>query len=100
MCCKIDGSLNALKIASTDSDEGQNAETMYSLTPDNKSDYKSFTIDRHTGVINTTAVFDRESKGKYTITIRATDQPLSGQARWESYIVSPKAPVCGLFYSR
>ena len=49
--------------------------------PDNKSDYKSFSIDRNTGIINATSVFDREFKGTYVITIRATDQPLNGQAR-------------------
>jgi len=36
-------------------------------------DYQKFSIDRNTGVIRTTASFDRETKNEYYVTVVAED---------------------------
>lgn len=69
------------QISASDPDLGPSGTVRFSLVPDPNDHYKSFTIDALNGTIYTTASFDREELGLYKLTVRATDQPISGQAR-------------------
>lgn len=69
------------QISASDPDLGPSGTVRFSLVPDPNDHYKSFTIDPLNGTIYTTARFDREELGLYKLTVRATDQPISGQAR-------------------
>ena len=69
------------QISASDPDLGPSGTVRFSLVPDPNDRYKSFTIDPLNGTIYTTARFDREVLGLYKLTVRATDQPASGQAR-------------------
>ena len=69
------------QISASDPDLGPSGTVRFSLVPDSNDHYKSFTIDPLNGTIYTTARFDREELSLYKITVRATDQPTSGQAR-------------------
>lgn len=68
----------------TDADLGENAQIRFSLVPNSREHHVLFTIDPVSGDIYTTDTFDREKLGEYTITVRATDQPISAQGRYES----------------
>lgn len=70
-----------LQISASDPDLGPSGTVRYSIVRDPNDHYKSFTIDPLNGTIYTTASFDREELGLYKLTVRATDQPTSGQAR-------------------
>ena len=69
------------QISASDPDLGSSGRVRYSLIPDFNDHYKSFSIDPLNGTIYTTASFDREKLGLYKLTVRATDQPSSGQGR-------------------
>lgn len=69
------------QISASDPDLGLSGTVRYSLVPDPNDHYKSFTIDPLNGSLYTTASFDREELALYKLTVRATDQPTSGQAR-------------------
>ena len=69
-------------MSATDPDLGPSGIVRYSLVPDSNGHYQSFTVDPLNGSIHTNASFDREELSKYTITVRATDQPTSGQERY------------------
>ena len=70
------------QISASDPDLGLSGAVRYSLVQDPNDHYKSFTIDPFNGTIYTTTSFDREELGLYKLTVRATDQPTSGQARY------------------
>lgn len=70
------------QISASDPDLGLSGAVRYSLVHDPNDHYKSFTIDPFNGTIYTTTSFDREELGLYKLTVRATDQPTSGQARY------------------
>lgn len=70
-----------MQVSATDPDLGPSGVVRYSLVPDSNGHDRSFTIDAVNGTIHTNATFDREKLGVYTITVRATDQPTSGQER-------------------
>ncbi|KAG7264436.1 hypothetical protein CRUP_022298 [Coryphaenoides rupestris] len=67
----------------SDPDLGENSTIHYSL--DSQDDHGGrFAIDGLTGAVSSTEVLDREERGVYTLTIRATDggpHPLSATAR-------------------
>ncbi|KAK0134170.1 Protocadherin-23 [Merluccius polli] len=67
----------------SDPDLGENSTIHYSI--DREEDHGGrFTIDTLTGAVSSTEVLDREDRGVYTLTIRATDggpQPLGSTAR-------------------
>ena len=65
----------------SDADLGHNAQLRYSLVPDARDHHLLFTIDPVSGDVYTTDTFDREKLGQYTITVRATDQPMNAQGR-------------------
>ena len=69
------------QVSASDPDLGPSGTVRFSLVPDSNDHYKSFTIDPLNGTIYTSARFDREELSLYKITVRATDQPTSGQAR-------------------
>ena len=70
------------QVLASDADLSTNAQIKYSLVPDSHNHHNLFSIDSLTGDIHTTDSFDREKVALYTITVRATDQPISGQARY------------------
>ncbi|XP_077984698.1 protein dachsous-like [Glandiceps talaboti] len=60
----------------TDADSGKNGEVRYSLItpPENHT----FEIDYVSGELRTIGDIDRETKGMYSLVVRATDQPETG----------------------
>jgi len=71
----------SFQIEVTDADLGSNAEVRFSFVPDSKKHYQLFTIDPVSGIIKTMTTFDREELGSYSLTVRVTDQPTTGQGR-------------------
>ncbi|XP_059826441.1 protocadherin-9 isoform X2 [Hypanus sabinus] len=66
-------------ISATDEDSGKNAEIVYQLGPN----ASSFDLDRKTGVLTASRVFDREEQERYIFTVTARDSgnpPLQSQA--------------------
>ncbi|XP_078301800.1 protocadherin-23 [Panthera onca] len=64
-----------------DFDEGNNAEVVYSVSPEGSSDH--FKIDANSGEIRTTTILSHDYRPSYRMTIIASDQgepPLQGQA--------------------
>ncbi|CAL8330612.1 unnamed protein product [Merluccius merluccius] len=67
----------------SDPDLGENSTIHYSIDREEEHGGR-FTIDTLTGAVSSTEVLDREDRGVYTLTIRATDggpQPLGSTAR-------------------
>ncbi|XP_073232061.1 protocadherin-3-like [Porites lutea] len=71
-----------LQVSVTDPDLGPSGVVRYSLVPDSNGHYNSFTLNPLNGTIYTNVSFDREKLGLYIVTVRATDQPTSGQGRF------------------
>ncbi|XP_072434101.1 protocadherin-9 isoform X8 [Chiloscyllium punctatum] len=66
-------------ISATDDDSGKNAEIVYQLGPN----ASFFDLDRKTGVLTASRVFDREEQERYIFTVTARDSgnpPLQSQA--------------------
>ncbi|XP_042189899.1 protocadherin-9 isoform X5 [Callorhinchus milii] len=66
-------------LTATDEDSGQNAEIVYQLGPN----ASFFDLDRRTGVLTASRVFDREKQERYIFTVTARDggnPPLQSQA--------------------
>ncbi|XP_060681861.1 protocadherin-9 isoform X3 [Hemiscyllium ocellatum] len=66
-------------ISATDEDSGKNAEIVYQLGPN----ASFFDLDRKTGVLTASRVFDREEQERYIFTVTARDSgnpPLQSQA--------------------
>ncbi|XP_037353660.2 protocadherin-23 [Talpa occidentalis] len=64
-----------------DLDEGNNAEVIYSVSPEDSSDH--FKIDANSGEIRTTTILSYDHRPSYRMTVIASDQgvpPLQGQA--------------------
>ncbi|ELV09857.1 Protocadherin-23, partial [Tupaia chinensis] len=64
-----------------DPDEGNNAEVIYSISPEGSSDH--FKIDANSGEIRTTTTLSYDYRPFYKVTVIASDQgvpPLQGQA--------------------
>ncbi|XP_022789234.1 protocadherin Fat 4-like [Stylophora pistillata] len=76
------GNTFVVKITASDPDLGPSGTIRFSFVPDANDHYKFFTIDPINGSIYSTASFDREHLALYKLTTRATDQPISGQARF------------------
>ena len=70
------------QVSVTDPDLGPSGVVRYSLVPDSNGHYNSFTLNPLNGTIYTNVSFDREKLGLYIVTVRATDQPTSGQGRY------------------
>ncbi|XP_044168013.1 protocadherin-like wing polarity protein stan, partial [Acropora millepora] len=71
-----------IQVSASDPDLGSSGLVRYDLVPDSSGHGKSFSINPLNGTILTNATFDRERLGLYTITVRATDKPTSGQERF------------------
>ncbi|XP_048388768.1 protocadherin-9 isoform X1 [Stegostoma tigrinum] len=66
-------------VSATDDDSGKNAEIVYQLGPN----ASFFDLDRKTGVLTASRVFDREEQERYIFTVTARDSgnpPLQSQA--------------------
>jgi len=65
-----------LKVRAVDSDTGPNGNVTYSLVKSNDQTTELFQVDRHTGVVRTADVFDREAQigvTDYRVTVKAED---------------------------
>ena len=65
---------SVLTVKAIDEDSARYNKTLYSITPNSKSDdFKLFNISSDSGVIRSTRRFNREEKNAYTFVVRATD---------------------------
>ena len=63
-----------LTVKAIDEDSAPYNKTLYSITPNSKSDdFKLFNISSESGVIRSTRSFDREEKNTYTFVVNAND---------------------------
>ena len=63
-----------MKVRAVDSDTGPNGNVTYSLVKSNDQTTELFQVDRHTGVVRTADVFDREAQigvTDYRVTVKA-----------------------------
>ncbi|XP_064600895.1 protocadherin Fat 4-like [Liolophura sinensis] len=65
----IDLSVSITSVVATDIDSGSNAAFTYTISP-----ATHFSIHSTTGIITTSASFDRETTSKFELTVEATDQ--------------------------
>jgi len=64
----------SLKVRAVDVDRGRNGNVTYSLVKSNDQTSERFQLDRHTGVVRTADVFDREAQigvTDYQVTVKA-----------------------------
>ena len=73
-----------VRVVAEDSDSGNNARVVYTL---NEEDEEYFMIDSQTGIIQTTAIFDREMNSSFEITITATDSGLPPMSNSTSLLI-------------
>lgn len=65
-----------MKVRAVDVDTGSNGNVTYSLVKSNDQTIERFEVERHTGVVRTADVFDREAQigvTDYRVTVKAED---------------------------
>ncbi|XP_073991281.1 cadherin 88C isoform X3 [Rhodnius prolixus] len=79
-----------ITVEAVDKDIGQNAAVSYKLKQDLTGDWKTFTIEPHTGVITLRSPLDRETQKVYQIRVEAYDHgvptPLSSDLDLTIYV--------------